>query len=425
MRGTDSVTTRQPAQRHILVPREGILPVYQPYLTAPQRRQIFFGGAGSGKSVFLATRALLDALTGRNTLIVRQVARTLRQSCFSEVLKAMGMFGLESAFAVSRGEMSLSCLLTGAQLLFLGLDDAEKIKSLTPRQGALTDVWAEEATECRYADIKQLEKRLRGPSRHGKRLTMSFNPVHKGHWLYREYFGDWRPGQRQYMDDQLLILRTTYLDNPFLTADDRLGYEGEKDHCFHQVYTLGEWGELSGSIYQGWQVAEHEEIRMDPRHIRCGLDFGYAEDPSAAIRLSLSPDGRQIHVLDELYVKGASNEALAERLKPFLFGQPVICDSAEPKSIQDLRRHGVPAYPARKGPDSLRHGIAWIKARQILVAPHCHLIQAELSNYRWRQDAMGRALPQPEGEDHLLDAMRYALEGDMLGRFAHAAGKMR
>ena len=141
MRGTDP-TTRQPAQRHILVPREGILPVYQPYLTAPQRRQIFFGGAGSGKSVFLATRALLDALTGRNTLIVRQVARTLRQSCFSEVLKAMGMFGLESAFAVSRGEMSLSCLLTGAQLLFLGLDDAEKIKSLTPRQGALTDVWA-------------------------------------------------------------------------------------------------------------------------------------------------------------------------------------------------------------------------------------------------------------------------------------------
>lgn len=416
---------KESAPRHILVPREAILPVYRPYLTASQRRQLFFGGAGSGKSVFLATRALLDGLTGRNTLIVRQVARTLRQSCFSEVLKAMGMFGLEGAFAINRTEMTISCRLTGAQLLFLGLDDAEKIKSITPRAGALTDIWVEEATECRYADVKQLEKRLRGLSRHPKRLTMSFNPVHKGHWLYKEYFADWRPGQKEYADDQLLILRTTYLDNPFLTADDRLAYEGEKDRYFHQVYTLGEWGELSGSIYQNWRVAEHEDSRTDPQHIRCGLDFGYAEDPSAAVKLSLSADGRQIHVLDELYLRGASNEALAERLRPFLAGQPLICDSAEPKSIQDLRRYGLPAYPAKKGPDSLRHGIAWIKAREIIVAPRCHLIQAELSNYRWRQDASGRSLPQPQGEDHLLDAMRYALEGDMMRRFARAEGKMR
>ena len=129
-------------------------------------------------------------------------------------------------------------------------------------------------------------------------------------------------------------------------------------------------------------------------------------------------------MLDELYVKGASNEALAERLKPFLFGQPVICDSAEPKSIQDLRRHGVPAYPARKGPDSLRHGIAWIKARQILVAPHCHLIQAELSNYRWRQDAMDA--PSPAGGGGPLCWMPQLRAGrGHAGPLAHAAGKMR
>ena len=137
----------------------------------------------NGKSVFLAARVLLDALTGRSTLVVRQVARTLRASCFIEVQKCMERFRLTHLFQVNRTEVSLTCLTNSAQLLFLGLDDIEKIKSITPLRGALTDIWVEEATETSWADIKQLEKRLRGLSRHKKRLTLSFNPVSRGHWL--------------------------------------------------------------------------------------------------------------------------------------------------------------------------------------------------------------------------------------------------
>ncbi|NLX83229.1 MAG: PBSX family phage terminase large subunit, partial [Clostridiales bacterium] len=143
---------------------------------AQQRTQIFYGGAGSGKSVFLAARTVLDALTGRNTLIVRKVARTLRASCFAEAQKCIARFSLSDFFRINKTEMSITCVRNGAQLLFLGLDDVEKIKSITPLSGALTDIWVEEATETAYHDIKQLEKRLRGASAHTKRLTLSFNP---------------------------------------------------------------------------------------------------------------------------------------------------------------------------------------------------------------------------------------------------------
>ena len=109
------------------------------------------------------------------------MARTLRASCFAEVQKSISRFGLSHMFSISKSELSVTCYSNGAQLLFLGLDDVEKVKSLTPRRGALTDIWVEEATETRRADLRQLEKRLRGPSAHSKRLTMSFNPVSRGH----------------------------------------------------------------------------------------------------------------------------------------------------------------------------------------------------------------------------------------------------
>lgn len=405
------------------MPEAAILPLFRPYLCAQQRVQLYFGGAGSGKSVFLATRALLDALCGRNTLIVRQVARTLRHSCFNEVLKALAALQLEPAFAISKSELSLTCQDSGAQILFLGLDDAEKIKSLTPRSGPLTDIWVEEATECRYQDIKQLEKRLRGLSPHKKRLSLSFNPVHKGHWLYRQYFAGWREGERLIDEPDLLIVQSTYLDNPYLSPDDRRAYAGEKDPYFRRVYTLGEWGELSGSIFTHWRSADLSHEPIDPRQLRFGLDFGFAGDPSAAVKLLISPDQRQIKVLDELCLIGCGNEALARRLRPFANGLPIHCDSAEPKSIAELRRLNISAFPARKGPDSLRHGIAWLQSREIVVDPRCHMTIAELQNYRWREDAQGALLPQPQGEDHLIDAMRYALEADMQARYAHSAAK--
>ena len=215
--------------------------IYIPYFEgddAQKRVQIFFGGASSGKSYFIAQRILRDVLDGRNTLVLRNVARTIRGSCWNELLKAITGHGAQPYLNISKSEMLITSY-RGSQILFAGLDDVEKIKSITPARGVLTDIWIEEATEIARDDYKQLEKRLRGESRHSKRITMSFNPVFKEHWIYAEFFKHWDESKTEYKDDGLSILKTTYKDNRFLTYEDRRALENESDPYYHDVYTLG------------------------------------------------------------------------------------------------------------------------------------------------------------------------------------------
>ncbi len=415
--------TDAPAHPVLFVPASAFNPCYLPYLQAPQRTQIFFGGAGSGKSVFLAARTVLDTLAGRNTLVVRQVARTLGSSCFAEVNKVVARFGLHGFFRVNRSGMNVTCVRNGAQILFMGLDDAEKIKSITPAKGALSDVWVEEATQTGWADVRQLEKRLRGPCRHPKRLSLSFNPVSRGHWLYREYFSDFPEDKGLLMREDLLILRTTYRDNRFLTEDDRKALEGERDPYFRQVYTLGEWGVMGGLVLGNWKTGEPPAD--SPREeLRCGLDFGFAQDPCAAVLARYDRRHRRLFIIDELYERGLTNDRLAERLKRFAGALPVICDSAEPKSIAELRHYGVAALPARKGPDSVLHGLQWLLQQEIILSAKCLRLREELLGYRWKPDGQGGYLSRPEGEDHLIDALRYALEGDSTVRDARVMKRL-
>ncbi len=411
---------KEAARPRLLVPKEAINPCFRPWLTAQQRTQLFYGGAGSGKSVFVATRVALDALQARNTLVVRRVERTIKTSAYNEVKKAIGRLGLSPHFKAHESDLVLHCLPTGAQIIFRGLDDAEKVKSITPLRGVLTDIWVEEATECGRADIKQLEKRLRGISDKRKRLTMTFNPVSRGHWLYRAYFHALREENLPYCDEQLLVVRTTYRDNAFLTDDDRAAYEREQDPYFRAVYTLGEWGLQAGGILTRFEEANLSGLPRPAGRLRVGLDFGYARDPAAYVLLLTDARQGTIYVLAGEYLYGLSNRALAQRLKPVAGGLPVVCDSAEPKSIAELRQHGLNALPARKGADSLRHGLRYLAAQRIVVDKGCVQVLEELRNYRWKQDKWGMALPVPQGEDHLMDAMRYALEQDSLGSAAAA-----
>lgn len=397
-------------------------PVYRPHLENTHRYQIYFGGAGSGKSVFLATRCVLDALQGRNILIVRQVARTLRGSCWNEVTKAISRLGLSGLFHISKTEGTITARNNGAQLLFAGLDDVEKIKSLTPARGALTDIWMEEATECAWRDFKQLDKRLRGESRHVKRFTLSLNPVYQGHWIYQEFFSIWREDRTYAENDDLSILKTTYRDNRFLTRDDRAALENERDPYFYQVYTLGNWGVMGEVIFTNWRV---QDIPPDaPGERRMGLDFGFAADPCGFVQLRYDRKQRRIYVLSELCERGLTNLDLAQRLVAYAGQGPIACDSAEPKSIAELRALGLPVYPTRKGPDSVLHGVQWLRQQEIILSPACPRLREELSRYQWQHDRDGAVLPRPQDKDnHLIDAMRYALEEDMAPRRAFTANR--
>jgi phage terminase large subunit len=215
----------------------------------------------------------------------------------------------------------------------------------------LTDVWMEEATECAYADFKQLDKRLRGPSRHVKRLTLSFNPVSRDHWIYKEFFSIWQDRRNYAESPQVSILKTTYKDNRFLTADDRAALENERDPYFYQVYTLGNWGVTGDVIFTNWRVETLPDTV--PGETRMGLDFGFAADPCGFVLVRYDKKRRTVYVLDEIWEKGLTNLALAQRLSPFAAQGPIACDSAEPKSIHELKALGIRAYPVRKGPDSV------------------------------------------------------------------------
>lgn len=281
-------------------------------LTNQHRTQIYFGGSSSGKSVFLAQRTVLDVFGGkRNYLVVRDVARTLRQSCFNEIVKQISRFRLTTYFSVNKSDMVITCLVNRKQILFAGLDDPEKIKSITPQDGVITDIWVEEATECERDTVKQLEKRLRGQSQAKKRLTLSFNPILKSHWIYTEYFeGVWKEGSSQCesASKDLSILKTTYKDNKFLNPDDIDALENESDPYWYQVYTLGNWGIAGKLFFAQWRPTTADGspwhvIPTDscPKHWKyyLGIDYGYAA-PWACYLIGVDYDKR-VTICREVY----------------------------------------------------------------------------------------------------------------------------
>lgn len=399
-------------------------PVYLPYLEDETYAQIFFGGSSSGKSYFLAQRVVWDMLKGgRNYLVVRKVARTVRKSVYNEIVKAIGFFKASKLFAENRSEMVITGP-NGFQIMFAGLDDVEKVKSITPARGVITDIWVEEATEADYGDIKQLRKRLRGRSSVEKRIILSFNPVYQTHWIYREFFeGRWDGSAASYRDDGLSILKTTYRDNVFLTAGDRRELESEKDPYFRDVYTNGNWGVLGKVIFKNWHVEPIDASRFDT--FQNGLDFGFADDPAALIRSHYDERANTLYIIDARYLRGLTNDLLAAEVVNLCGQEVVVCDSAEPKSIAELRQYGVTAIPTEKGKDSVNFGIQWLQKLRIVVNENLPELVNELTVYKWDEDKDGNVLPRPVDRDnHLLDALRYSLFREM-GWHASAGGQVK
>lgn len=411
-----------------LNPKGLINDVYLPLLDAEQQTQIVYGGSSSGKSVAIAERIVLDNLKGRNTLVLRNVARTLSKSVWNEIIKAIELLELGQFFNIGKTEMVITNKYTRKQILFAGLDDVEKIKSITPLSGALTDIWIEEATEVLFDDYKQLTKRLRGMTEHKKRITLSFNPIYKTHWIYTEFFKDWQDDFKQLVQPDLFILKTTYKDNEFLTPDDIKRLEDETDEYYRNVYTLGNWGVLGDVVFKNWKVEDlHETIKLGggkevPRYktfdnIRNGLDFGFSQDPAAVVRLHLDKPHKRIYVFKEGGGKGMTNSMLAKEAKAIIGNDVVTCDSSEPKSVAELRSLGINAYGALKGKDSVNYGIQWLQNYEIIVDTRCQNIRNEMTIYQWKKDKEGKATRQPVDKDnHWIDAMRYSLEGDIRDR---------
>ncbi|WP_346944370.1 PBSX family phage terminase large subunit [Clostridium sp.] len=379
------------------------------------RYQIYFGGSSSGKSFSLAQRTVLDVLSGnRNYLIVRNVQSTIKRSCLNEITKAISNLRMSEYFEVNKTDMIITCKLNKKQILFCGLDDVEKIKSITPIDGVITDIWVEEATETDYKAVKQLDKRLRGRSKVTKRLTLSFNPILKDHWLYSSYFDIWEDDKKYVEKNNVSILKTTYKDNKFLTKDDIAALENETDKYYYEVYTLGNWGVLGAVIFRNWKVQDFTDIEGAFDKYRHGVDWGFADDPFAYIKSHLDKTRKKLYICDEIEAVGLLNDESAPKVKEKAGESRVTCDSAEPKSIAEYKKLRVNAKAAKKGPGSIEYGIKFLQGLEIIIHPRCQNFKTEISKYKYKEDKNGNVLPIPVDKDnHLIDALRYSLEDDM------------
>ncbi|HBE9429592.1 TPA: PBSX family phage terminase large subunit [Clostridioides difficile] len=391
-------------------------PIYLKYqLNNNNRYQIYFGGSSSGKSFSLAQRTVLDVFKGnRNYLIVRNVQSTLKRSCLNEITKAISNFKLNEYFQVNKTDMIITCKLNKKQILFCGLDDVEKVKSITPIDGVITDIWVEEATETDYKAVKQLDKRLRGKSKVVKRLTLSFNPILKDHWLYTEYFDIWEDDKQYVEKDNVSILKTTYKDNKFLAEDDIKALENESDKYYYEVYTLGNWGVLGAVIFKNWRIEDFSDIENTFDNFRHGIDWGFADDPFAYVKSHYDRMRRKLYICDEIEAVGLLNREAAPLVSKKANRDLVICDNASPKDVAEFSDLRVNAVSARKGAGSIEYGIKFLQGLEIIIHPRCQSFKNEINKYKYKEDKNGNILPIAVDKDnHLIDALRYSLENDM------------
>lgn len=349
-----------------------------------------------------------------NTLVVRKTERTLKDSCYADLQWAIHRLGVDEYWKTTVNPLEITYLPTGQKIIFRGFDDAMKLTSITVPKGVLCWCWVEEAYEIqKEADFDMLNESIRGEVPEGlfKRFTITFNPWSDKHWLKRRFFDV--PD-----DENKLSMTTNYLCNEWLDENDRKLFEDMKEMNprRYRVAGLGDWGIVDGLIYDNWLEEEfdwRDISRQSGVKSVFGLDFGYTNDPTALFCGLIDRDTKDLWVFDELYEKGMSNERIYEEISRMGYSkEKIIADSAEPKSIDRLYNLGIRRIKrARKGKDSINNGIDYITDFKIHIHPRCSNFVTEISNYVWDEDKTGAKINRPIDDfNHLMDAMRYALE---------------
>ena len=348
-----------------------------------------------------------------NLIVFRKTYRTIKNSCFTDLKWALNRLGVIDDWEITLSPLEMRRKSTGQVILFRGLDDPLKVTSITVEHGFLCWAWLEEAYEVMNEDdFNVLDESIRGecPAPLFKQWTITFNPWNERHWLKRRFFD--APA-----DPDILAITTNYLCNEWLDAADLKVFEDMKQRNprRYQVAGLGNWGIVDGLVYENWREERFDvdEIRALPSIISAfGLDYGYTNDPTAFFCGLLDKGKKRLYVFDEMYEKGMSNRKIYDTIDGMGYGKERITgDSAEPKSNDELRGMGLRINGAQKGRDSVMNGIQWIQDLEIIVHPRCVNFLTEISNYTWDKDKFGVKLNEPIDDfNHLMDAMRYALE---------------
>lgn len=391
---------------------------YKKFWNFKGRYNVIKGSRASKKSKTTALRwiYLMMKYDKSNLLVIRKTYRTLKDSCWTDLKWATRRLEVESLWSFKESPLEATYLPTGQKILFRGLDDPLKVTSITVDYGYLCWAWLEEAFEVNSeADFDTLDESIRGelPPNLWKQWVISFNPWNERHWLKKKFFDVSNP--------DILAQTTNYTCNEWLDEADKRLFENMKinNPRRYNVAGLGNWGITEGLVYDNVHIDYRFELTdMVNYKTVCGMDFGYTNDPTAFFIGFLDEKNKALYIWDELYEKGLTNRMIYDRLVSMGYGkESIVCDSAEPKSIAELRGYGLRAKAAVKGKDSISHGIQYIQGLTIYIHPRCVNFTTEIQNYTFDKDKFGNAINQPIDDfNHLMDAMRYALEKYAMGR---------
>ena len=369
--------------------------------------EIHYGGASSGKSHGVIQKVVFKSLQAwkypRKVLFLRKVGSSVYDSIFEDVKQCLEIWGLLGACKVNNSAYRIE-LPNGAQFIFKGLDNPEKIKSIK----GISDVVMEEASEFTLDDYTQLTLRLRDKKHPNKQIYLMFNPVSKVNWVYNAFFVK-KP-------KNTVIYQTTYKDNRFLDEVTKENIEelANRNEAYYKIYASGEFATLDKLVFPKYkkQLLNKEELKQFPSYF--GLDYGFINDPSAFMHIKIDDENRRLYIVEEYVRKGLTNDKIAEAIKTLGYSKEIIrADSAEKKSNQELRNLDIPrVIDVIKGPGSVMQGIQYILQYEIIVDERCVKTIEELENYTWKKDkATNEYINEPvDSYNHCLDAVRYAVQ---------------
>lgn len=385
------------------------------------------GGRGSGKSSFASVELLLQLLRRPqiNAAVFRRVGATLRESVFEQILWAAGRLGILHLMRARTAPLEIEYLPTGQRVVFRGADDPGKVKSIKLANGAFGCVWFEELTDFPGMDAVRSIKASVGRGTDVVTLFSYNPPVSASHWVNAEVMRD-MPGRLVHRSDYRAMPRG-WLGEGFIADAEALRDADER--AWRHMY-LGESVGTGAQVFANLELRRisDEEINGFDR-IFCGLDFGFAVDPDAFVRVHFDRRRGMLCFVDEFYAVRTPLDRLAEEVLGRMGeGGHVTCDSADPRMIEELRARGVRALPAKKGPGSVERGIRHLQElRRIVIDPaRCPEAAREFAGYEYLRGGDGRFVAAyPDRDNHAIDAVRYAIEAAAQRREARAVDRAR
>lgn len=367
------------------------------------------GGRGSTKSSFISTEIpqLLIQNPECHAVVLRKVGNTIKNSVYPQVQWGIEQLGLIDKFKYKTSPHEITYKATGQKILFFGCDDPQKIKSIKLPFGYIGIVWMEELDQFSgMEEIRNLNQSLlRGGPRYWE--FCSFNPPKsQNSWVNEE----------QLLDDAArLVHHSTYQTVPEAWLGEQFFNDAarlkEKNEQAYRHEYLGEVTGTGGAVFgnvEDIRLSDDDIAAFD--HLYHGLDFGFSMDPLAYVGMHYDAKREELYIFDEIYQQKLKNSMAAEMLKPRVKNDRLIADSAEPKSIAEMRDYGLRITGARKGRDSVEHGIKWLqdRAKIYIDKRRCPNAYREFVTYEYQRNRQGQFVSAyPDENNHAIDACRY------------------